>query len=52
MLAQLKERDQWEYSNTDDFIKFLVEKYVKHERAQSFEEDEKKEEILKIEETT
>jgi hypothetical protein len=31
MLAQLKERDQWEYSNTDDFIKHLVEKYVKKE---------------------
>jgi hypothetical protein len=31
MLAQLKERDQWEYSNTDDFIKNLVEKYAKKE---------------------
>ena len=31
MLAQLKERDQWEYSNNDDFIKNLVEKYAKKE---------------------
>ena len=51
MLAQLKERDQWEYSNTDDFIKHLVEKYVKKEFTSQFEDDEKKEEILKIEET-